>query len=290
MKYVEMLAGALWDRLMRTLCETRCVVKILIHMVGCAAMALAFGGTARAQDAVRIATEGSYPPWNATSADGTLIGFDIDVGNAMCERMAVTCEWVPQQWDGIIVGLLAGHYDLIISSMSITDERRKRIAFSAAYVTDPVFFVAATDSGLQSAKTLEELQSLLVGKAVGVQPATVHANFLQKYMGDTIEMRFYDTQDNIILDLTSGRIDAGLAHRSSWQAFFQTKAGAGFDTFGPPLTGSEYPVLGEGTGIGIRKEDSELLTMVNGALAAMKADGTMKALSEKWFGYDITMY
>jgi octopine/nopaline transport system substrate-binding protein len=290
MKYSKIPAGFEWSRPARTLHGARFAVKILVHLIGACALALALGGTALAQETVRIATEGSYPPWNATDSDGTLIGFDIDVGNALCERMGVTCEWVPQQWDGIIVGLLAGHYDLIISSMSITNERRKRIAFSDAYVTDPVFFVAAADSELQSATTLEEVQSLLVGKAVGVQTATVHANFLQQYLGDTIEMRLYDTQDNIILDLASGRIDAGLAHRSSWQAFLQTEDGAGFDTFGPPLTGSEYPVLGEGTGIGIRKEDTKLLAMVNEVLAAMKADGTMKALSEKWFGYDITMY
>jgi len=290
MKYFKIPAKFEWGQPVRSLHEARFAVKTLIHLIGASALLLILGGTALAQETVRIATEGSYPPWNATDAGGTLIGFDIDVGNAMCERMEVTCEWVPQKWEAIILGLLAGHYDLIISSMSITDERRKRIAFSDAYVTDPVFFVAAADSELQSATTLEEVQSLLVGKAVGVQPATVHANFLQEYLGATIEMRLYDTQDNIILDLASGRIDAGLAHRSSWQAFFQTEDGAGFDTFGPPLTGGEYPVLGEGTGIGIRKEDTELLAMVNEALAAMKEDGTMKALSEKWFGYDITMY
>lgn len=265
-------------------------VMAFIQLVSGTALVLALNGTSLAQETVRIATEGSYPPWNATATDGTLVGFDIDVGNAICERMGVTCEWVPQQWDGIIVGLLGRHYDLIISSMSITDERRKRIAFSDAYVTDPVFFVGAVDSELQSATTLEEVQSLLIGKAVGVQTATVHANFLRQYLGDTIEMRLYDTQDDIILDLTSGRIDAGLAHRSSWQAFLQNDDGAGFDTFGPPLTGSDYPVLGQGTGIGIRKGDTELLAMVNEALVAMKATGSMKALSEKWFGYDITMY
>ena len=265
-------------------------MKTLAHLIGASTLVLALGGTALAQGTVRIATEGSYPPWNATDADGTLIGFDIDVGNAVCELMGATCEWVSQQWDGIIVALVAGHYDLIISSMSITDERRERIAFSDGYVTDPVFFVAAADSKLPAVTTLEEVQSVLVGKTVGVQSATVHADFLQQYLGDTIEMRLYDNQENIILDLASGRIDAGLAHRSSWQAFFKTEDGAGFDTFGPPLTGSEYPVLGEGTGIGLRKEDTELLAMLNEALAAMKADGTMKALSEKWFGYDITMY
>jgi len=270
--------------------EALFTVKTLAHLIGACALTLSLGGAALSQETVRIATEGSYPPWNAADADGTLFGFDIDVGNAICERMGIACEWISQQWDGIIVGLLGGHYDMIISSMSITEERRLRIAFSDGYVADPVFFVAAADSDLQTATTLKEAQSMLVGKAVGVQSATVHADFLQQYLGDTIDMRLYDTQENIILDLASGRIDAGLAHRSSWQAFFQTKDGVGFDTFGPPLTGSEYPVLGKGTGIGIRKEDTELLAMVNEALAAMKADGTMKILSEKWFGYDITIY
>jgi len=265
-------------------------LKTLIHLVAITALVIGLEATALAQEKLRIATEGSYPPWNATAGNGTLFGFDIDVGNAICERMGATCEWVPQQWDGIIVGLLARHYDLIISSMSITEERRERIAFSDAYVTDPVVFVAAADSELQSANTLEEVKSLLSGKAVGVQSATVHADFLKQYLGDTIEMRLYDTQDEIILDLKSGRIDAGLAHRSGWQTFLQSNAGSEFDTFGPALTGSEYPVLGEGTGIGMRKEDTELLDRVNEALAAMKEAGRLRALSEKWFGYDITIY
>lgn len=265
-------------------------MNTLAHRIAASALAFTIGSAPLAAESLRIATEGSYPPWNATDAEGKLVGFDIDVGNAICERIGATCEWVPQQWDGIILGLLARHYDLIISSMSITDERRKRIAFSDAYVADPVFFVAARSSELQAAKQLEEVQALLAGKSVGVQPATVHADFLQAYLGDTVDMRLYDTQDNIILDLVSGRIDAALAHRSSWQAFFASMDGAMFDTFGPPLTGTEYPVLGEGTGIGIRKEETELLRRVNEALADMKQAGTMKALSEKWFGFDITVY
>jgi len=255
-----------------------------------AAALLAAGGTASAQETVRIGTEGAYPPWNETDPAGNLVGFEVDLGNAMCEKMGVTCEWVAQDWDGIIPALLNGRYDLIMAGMSITEERRQAIEFSDGYVTDPAMFVAAADSDLISAKSIDDVKAAIEGKAVGVQGATIHQNFLDQEMSGLIDVRLYDTQENLELDLASGRIDAGLADRAAWEAFFATDSGGGFTVFGPPLNGAEYPVFGEGVGVGVRKDDTDLLANVNAAMAALKADGTMKTLSEEYFGYDITIY
>ena len=256
-----------------------------------AGAALALSVTAaNAQDTIRIGTEGAYPPWNYTEPNGELAGFEIDLANAMCEKMGATCEFVPQDWDGIIPALMNGRYDAIMAGMSITEERRQQINFSSGYVTDPAYFLAPKSSSLQDAETLEQLQAAIDGKIVGVQGSTIHQNFVDEYLGDSVELRLYDTQENMELDLSAGRIDAALADYAAWRAFMEKADGASFDIFGPKLSGSDYPVFGEGVGVGLRKEDEELLEKINTALAALKEDGTITVLSNQYFGYDITMF
>ena len=260
----------------------------LISLAG-AMMLAGAAGTAAAQETLRIGTEGAYPPWNFTETDGELAGFEIDLGNAMCERMGVECEWVAQDWDGIIPALLNGRYDMIMAGMSITDERRERIAFSSGYVTDPAFFVSEKDSPLQAAETIEEVREALNGMVVGVQTATIHQNFIEAEIPG-IEVRLYDAQENMELDLATGRIDAGLADNAAWQVFLEKEEGADYATFGPRLTGAEFEVFGEGVGVGTRKEDTELLVRIDAALEELKEDGTVGELSMQYFGYDMAMY
>jgi len=197
------------------------------------ALIIGLANSAMAKDwtTVRIATEGAYPPWNATDPSGKLIGFEVDLAEDLCQRMAVTCEIVAQDWEGIIPSLTAGKYDVIIAGMSITDERKEVISFSDSYAGTPAYFAVLKDSdlaGYQSAMdkaNLEEvspdeqaeidaLKEALDGKAVGVQVATTHANFVGEYLGDAVDMRSYDTQENLDLDLQAGRIDAALAYVS----------------------------------------------------------------------------
>ena len=264
-------------------------MKKWVCLAGGAAMALA-AYSAQAQDIVRIGTEGAYPPWNYMETDGELAGFEIDLANAMCEKMGATCEFVAQDWDGIIPALMNGRYDAIMAGMSITEERRERISFSDGYVTDPAYFVAAISSAMQDAETIDEVKSALDGMVVGVQTATIHQNFIDDELSGTVDLRLYDTQENMELDLATGRIDAALADFAAWKAFFEKDDGAEFDIFGPRLTGQEYPVFGEGVGVGLRKDDTELLERINAALSELKADGTVTVLSNQYFGYDITMF
>ncbi len=251
-------------------------------------LALAAAGTASAQDTIRIGSEGAYPPWNLTRPDGTLGGFEIDLANALCQHMNARCEFVAQDWDGMIPALISGRYDAIMAGMTITDERRERIAFSNPYATTPAWFVARQDSPLQQARTAEEVFAALAGKTVGVQTATIHNQFLQQQVpGATL--RVYETQEQLNLDLAAGRIDAGLADSTAWDPFLASADGAGFRHFGPSFTGRDFPIFGEGIGIGLRQGDTALRERFNQALCEMQRDGSLAALATQWFGYDTSL-
>ncbi|MGF1561749.1 MAG: transporter substrate-binding domain-containing protein [Geminicoccaceae bacterium] len=262
---------------------------------------LSAAGLVQAAD-VRIATEGAYPPWNSVDTAGNLIGFEIELANNLCERMGVECEIVAQDWDGIIPALTAGKYDVIMAGMSITEEREEVISFTQAYANTPVSFgtmestdlaglaldietinFAEVDEAEQAA--IDAISAALAGKTVGVQTATTHENLVTSVFANA-DVRSYDTQDNMALDLASGRVDA-IVSELSFIEDYQARAGegAGMVAFGPPLYGG---VLGRGVGAGLRHEDTELRAQLSEAIAAAIADGTVKTLSEQWFGYDVT--
>jgi polar amino acid transport system substrate-binding protein/arginine/ornithine transport system substrate-binding protein len=166
-------------------------------------------GTAQADEKLRIGVEGAYPPFSWKEADGTLKGFDIDIAVALCEKMGRECDLVEQDWDGIIPALLAKKYDAIIASMSITEERKKRVDFTGKYYNTPARFVAAKDADFDA--TTEGLK----GKVVGVQRGTTHQCYMEKMFPDT-ELKLYGTQEEVFLDLGAGRIDAQI--NSIWNA------------------------------------------------------------------------
>jgi len=265
------------------------------------AAGLLFAGSAAAQDwsTIRIATEGAYAPWNFTTAAGELAGFELDLAADLCERMDAECEIVAQAWDGIIPALQAGRYDAIMAGMSITDERREVISFSRSYATTPAIFVAPKDSELAAAELpetridmgdlseedealIDQLRELTAGMTVGVQTATIHENFLREYMTD-IDIRAYDTQENLDLDLQAGRIDIALADQSGWQPLLEGESGDDFMRVGPGFSGG---IFGEGVGVGIRQEDEELVEKFNTAIQAALEDGTVSELAIEWFGFD----
>jgi octopine/nopaline transport system substrate-binding protein len=259
------------------------------------------GAGVSAQDwsKVRIATEGAYPPWNATDSSGNLVGFDVDLAKDLCKRMQVECEIVAQDWEGIIPALQAGKYDAIMAGMSITEERQEVISFSDSYRTTPAQFAVLKDSDLagvelpgdtldlssvdpEDEEAIEALRSALEGATVGAQTATTHQNFLDQYMADAVEVRLYDTQENLDLDLQAGRIDAALADTGYWIPVMQTDKGADFALIGPGLAKGPF---GEGVGVGLRKDDEDLKEMFDQAIAAAREDGTIDRLGEQWFGF-----
>ena len=252
------------------------------------AAAFAFGaGQFAASDAnakdwkkVRIGVEGAYPPFSETTPSGELKGFDIDIANALCAEIKAECTLVSQDWDGIIPALLAKKYDAIVASMSITEERKKKVAFTNKYYQTPAKFVRKKGSGF------EVSQDGLKGKRVGVQRATTHDNFLTAEFGDSVEIKRYGSQDEAYLDLTAGRVDLLLADSIAIKdGFLGTDAGKDYEYVGPDFTDPKY--FGDGAGIAIRKSDEDLQAKLNDAIVAIRANGVYKQIQEKYFDFNI---
>jgi len=271
---------------------------LLAILVSLSLSTLAFAGD---WSKIRIGTEGAYPPWNNMNAAGELEGAEIDLALDLCKRMNAECEFVAQDWDGIIPALQNGKYDAIMAGMSITEERMEKIDFSIGYMTEPASLSALSNSALgtlnapgklnlddmdaEAKGLLATLQSALSGASVGVQTATIHENFLNEYMPD-VTIKVYDTQQNMELDLAAGRIDAALCDKAAMETFADTPAGSGVTLIGPDLFGGSF---GAGVGAGIRKSDSDLTAMFNKAIADATADGTVSRISMEWFGKDLSM-
>ncbi|WP_376957811.1 lysine/arginine/ornithine ABC transporter substrate-binding protein [Azospirillum sp. A26] len=280
-----------------------CSLKKIVSALALGAMmAVAAAGAAGAKEwkTVRIASEGAYPPWNATDTSGKLTGFEVDLGNDLCKRMKVTCEFVAQDWDGIIPALQQGKYDAIMSAMTITEERKKVIDFSVPYGTEPSVFAVVTGSPLAKAlnlgadrvdlndqgkakPVLDKLAEALKGKSVGVQVSTIQADFMDKHL-PKVTMRTYDKIDNAGIDLGSGRVDAMLGDRSVVEAVVKATPDK-MVIVGPNFIGG---VIGEGMGVGLRKDTADLKAMFDKAIGEALKDGTVKKLSTQHFGYDIS--
>lgn len=254
--------------------------RFITALAAAAVLAVAAGfSPASAQDKLRIGVEGAYPPFSWKEADGTLKGFDIDIAWAVCEKMGRECELVEQDWDGIIPALLAKKYDAIVASMSITEERKKRVDFSKKYYDTPAYFVGP--KGMD----IEVMPGGLAGKVVGTQRGTTHQCFLEKIYPEA-ELRLYGTQEEVFLDLAAGRID--LSFSDSTQAsegFLSTDAGADFEFVGPVQHDPECH--GEGVGIAVRKGDDDLREAFNAAIKAIREDGTYQEINARYFDFDI---
>ncbi|MFB9885944.1 ABC transporter substrate-binding protein [Balneatrix alpica] len=235
---------------------------------------------AKEWDKIRIGVEGAYPPFSWTTPEGELKGFDIDIAMALCEEMQAKCELVAQDWDGIIPGLLARKYDAIIASMSITEERKQKVAFSNKYYHTPARYVAA--KGTQLEFTKEGLK----GKKIGVQRATIHDSYLTDNFGDGVEIVRYATQDEAYLDMKAGRVDLLLADSVALQdGFLRKEGGDAYEFVGPSLTDVKW--FGEGAGIAIRKQDTDLVEKFNQAIYAIRSKGEYELISDRYFDFNV---
>ncbi len=275
--------------------------KILLLILSFGFLGLA---TVANSQTIRIGTEGAYPPWNNINSAGDLEGAEIDFGNEACERMGVTCEWVTQDWDGIIPALLQGKYDIIIAGMSITEERKEKVNFTNGYMTDGARFAVLKDSGLadlniagmskvnlnnaggKEQAAIGQLIAAMDGKTVCVQSSTIHQNFLEKHMSGAVDVKLYQAVDDHNLDLAAGRCDAILADVGSIIDFMESDGGVDVAFTGPTFSGG---VFGDGVGGAVRKEDTDILDMWNSVIAEMSKDGTTAEITKRWFGRDISM-
>lgn len=277
-------------------------------IIAAAALAIGLAGAAEAQQnrwqtqGVRIATEGAYAPWNFSTPQGQLDGFEIELANDLCRRMTVRCTVVAQDWDGIIPSLNAGRYDAIMAGMNITDRRLEVINFTRPYAggahgwgvprNSPLArlpglgqrFNLATQTA-EAQAIINQMREAVRGRTIGVQVSTTNAAFLEQFFKDVATIREYRTTEQHDLDLQNGRIDAIFAAHSALTATFKQQ---GFQEYMIAGAGVSGGVLGRGVAVGLRKADDDLRTMFDTAIAAALADGTVTRLSEKWFGLDMS--
>ena len=252
------------------------------RIIALAAVAVVAGGaiSAQAADKLRLGTEGAYPPFNYFDTAGHVVGFDVEIGQALCAHMKVECEVVAQDWDGIIPGLLAKKYDFIIASMFITEERKKQVSF-----TDPYYRAAMTHVAPKGSSITDFTDAGMKGKIIGAQSATTQAEFIQQAYPDA-DIRLYPTQDEVNLDLVNGRLDLEVGDMLPMLDWVKkTQDGACCELVGKPITDPKY--VGEGVGIAVRQEDNDLRLALNKALKEIRADGTYQKINDKYFSLDV---
>ncbi|MEE9428347.1 MAG: transporter substrate-binding domain-containing protein [Paracoccaceae bacterium] len=226
-------------------------------------------GMALAQDVVRMGTEGAYPPYNFINDAGEVDGFEIELGNELCKRAELNCEWVTNEWDSIIPNLVSSNYDTIIAGMSITDERDEVIDFTQNYILPAASAYVAVADGAD-----------LMGGVIAAQTATIQAGYVAESGATLVE---FATPDETIAAVKNGEADAVLADKDYLAPIVAESGGALM------FVGDDVQ-LGGGVGMGIRESDGELRGKFNAAIDSMKADGTLNTLLVKWFGAEIATY
>ena len=226
--------------------------------------------SASAADTIRFATEASYPPFEFVDANNNIMGFDVDLANALCKEMNASCTFTNQAFDSLIPSLKFRRFDAVMAGMDITPEREKQVLFSKPYYDNSALFIARKGQVADVAA--------LKGKRVGVQNGTTHQKYLTDRHSDITTVP-YDSYQNAILDLKNGRIDAvfgDTAVVNEWLKQNQTLAAVG-----DKVTDKAY--FGTGLGIAVRQGNSALQEKFNAALDKVKADGTYKTIYSKWF-------
>ena len=258
---------------------------------------------------IKIGTEGAYPPWNSKDASGNLIGFEVELAQELCKIMKYECTIVEQDWDGMIPALVMRKFDAIMAGMSITAERQKTITFSQGYADEVASLAVMKGSSLEGMdtpeginlslggsdvkKALKTLTGALAGKTVCTQTGTIHQNFLESGDVRSVNVRTYKTQDEVNLDLTSGRCDVALAAAVAFTDYAD-KSGKPVVLVGPTFSGGAF---GNGVGVGIRqasdsaigKRDAKILKDFNKAINKARKQGIISKLAIKHFGFDASM-
>ncbi|SOE99561.1 amino acid ABC transporter substrate-binding protein, PAAT family [Burkholderia sp. OK233] len=272
----------------------------LVTFLGVLALA-GNGAQAKEWKTVKVALEGSYAPWNLTSPNGKISGFEPELLDNLCKRVNLQCETVAQDFDGLITGLQAGKFDAVMDALAITPERQQVIAFSKPYAATPAAFATVDGHGLANTtgktaslkltgdpKTdspmIAPLRDQLKGKSIGIQSGTVYTKFINDNFKDITSVRLYKTSAERDLDLVNGRVDIAFDDVTYYAGIADNKETAHIRIAGPTIGG---PVWGPGEGLGFRKQDTDLKAKFDAAITAALADGTVTRLSEKWFKTDV---
>lgn len=276
--------------------------RLLAPALIASALLAALPAQAKEWKSITIATEGSYEPWNLTLPGGKLSGFEPELMADLCQRMQISCKLVVQNWDGMIAGMQAGKYDVIMDAIVITPDRKKVIDFTVPYASTPASFITRKgqllpeasgpdaiiklhDDAKEIVPAIAGLKQALKGKTIGIASGTVYTPFIDAYFKDVATVREYSASADAILDLQAERIDAVFDDVTFAESLLAKPENANLNFSGPKLSG---PIWGEGEALGIRKSDGELKAKLDVAIKAALADGTVKKLSQKWFKTDVT--
>ncbi|WP_300732305.1 transporter substrate-binding domain-containing protein [Pseudomonas sp.] len=250
-------------------------MKNVIRFASACALLVAVATHAQA-DTLTIATEGAYPPFNTTNSDGTVSGFDVDISKALCERMQAKCKIVAQDWDGIIPGLMAKKYDAIVASMIVTDERKKKIAFTNRYYRTPLSIAVPKDSDITDAQTNFK------GRTIGAQGAATQGIYAEDhYETAGAKLNLYPTLDEANAELKTGRVEAVIADKFPLLEWVNKHSDGCCKIIGD-VDGTYADAA-----IAVRKKDNALRERFNKALDEIVADGTYKKISDQYFDFDI---
>jgi lysine/arginine/ornithine transport system substrate-binding protein len=230
---------------------------------------------------IRFGVDPSYPPFESKAPDGSLIGFDIDLGNALCAKLNAKCVWVENDFDGMIPALQARKIDAVLSDMSVTEKRLQQIDFTDKISASPTRMVSKTGSNLLP--TAESLR----GKNIGVEQGTIQETYAKTYFEPNgVNVISYQNQDQVYADLKTGRLDASLQDEVQANfGFLKTPVGQGFEFSGPEI--NDTKILGSAAAIGLRKGDADLKNALNGALAELLKDGIYQSIAKKYFDFNI---
>ncbi|MEE8874648.1 transporter substrate-binding domain-containing protein [Pseudomonas helleri] len=230
---------------------------------------------------LRFGVDPSYAPFESKAADGSLVGFDIDLGNAICAELKVKCKWVESDFDGMVPGLKANKFDGVISSMTVTPAREKVIDFSSELFSGPTSLVYKKGSGL-SADTAS-----LKGKTVGYEQGTIQEAYAKAVLDKAgVKTQAYANQDQVYADLISGRLDASVQDMLQAElGFLKSPQGAGYEI----SAAIDDPLLPSKTAVGIKKGNQALQTLLNKGIKALHDDGTYTKIQQKHFG-DLNLY
>lgn len=237
-------------------------------LLATAVMALT-AGAALAQQTVRMGTEGAYPPYNFINDKGEVDGFEREMGDELCKRAGLTCEWVTTDWDSIIPNLQSGNYDTIIAGMSITDEREEVIDFTQNYIppASSAYAALTADADVKAG-------------VVAAQVGTIQAGYVAESGATLLE---FATPDETVAAVRNGEADAVFADKDYLVPVVNESNGE-FSWAG------EEVQLGGGVGMGLRESDTELKEKFNVAIQSMKDDGTLNEMIKKWFGAEAIVF
>lgn len=240
----------------------------MLRLASTAAAFALIAGAGLAQT-VRMGTEGAYPPYNFINDSGEVSGFERDVGDELCKRAGLTCEWVTNDWDSIIPNLQSGNYDTIIAGMSITEERDKIIDFTQNYFPPAASAYAALSADAD-----------VTGGVIAAQVNTIQAGYVAESGATLLE---FATPDETVAAVRNGEADAVFADKDYLADIVQ-------ESGGQLVWAGEEVQLGGGVGMGLRESDTALRDKFDAAIQSMKDDGTLNAAIKKWFGDDAPQF